>query len=259
MSILESIILGIIQGLTEFLPVSSSGHLELGHAVLGMDNKENLLFATVVHGATVLSTLVVFRKDIIQLITGIFAGNKESIRYALLIMLSCVPVFVVGIFFKDKVESLYAGNIAMVGFMLLITALLLSLTHFSKSGKKSIGGWNAVIIGIAQTLAVVPGISRSGATIATSLLMGNDKKEATRFSFLMVLIPIIGANFLQLLSGEVTQADQIGTLPLVAGFISAFVFGLLACSWMLRIVQRGKLIYFALYCFIIGAFAIFAG
>ncbi len=259
MSYLEALVLGIIQGLTEFLPVSSSGHLQLGHALFGGESKNNLLFAIVVHGATVLSTLVVFRKDLFNLMKGCAAGEKTAYLFVGRLLISAIPVFLIGMFVREKIEGLYGGNVVMVGFMLLVTAILLALTNFPTSGKNPINGKGAFIIGVAQTLAVIPGISRSGATIATSILMGNSKEEATRFSFLMVLLPIIGANIIDIANGNVTTDNPVGLIPLAIGFISAFVFGLLACSWMIKLVKRGKLIYFAAYCFIIGLIAIFAG
>lgn len=260
MSTLQALILGILQGLTEFLPVSSSGHLELGHALLGVENKNSLLFAVVVHGATVLSTLVVFRKDIIQLVKGLleFKWNYET-RYVAMLLVSALPVTVFGIFFRPEIESLYNGNLFMVGLMLIFTALLLSFTNFAQSGKSKIKFKDAIIIGVAQAMAVMPGISRSGFTIASGLLLGKKKKDMARFSFLMVLIPIIGANMVDIFSGELKDDVSIGFFPLLVGFVAAFVSGLLACKWMIRIVKEKKLIYFAAYCLVIGLIAIFAG
>jgi undecaprenyl-diphosphatase len=260
MDLLQAFLLGIIQGLTEFLPVSSSGHLEIGHALLGVKGDNNLLFAVVVHGATVLSTLVVFREDISNLFKGLlaFEWNQET-KYVSYLLLSAIPVLILGLLFKEKIESLFTGNLVFVGSMLLITACLLGFTYFAKSREKSIGWLDALIIGIAQAMAVVPGISRSGSTIATGLLLGKKREDMARFSFLMVLIPIIGANFLDLVGGEMSAADSIGVLPLAVGFIAAFISGLLACKWMIKIVKQGKLIYFAAYCLIIGLIAIFAG
>ncbi len=259
MSAIQALILGIIQGLTEFLPVSSSGHLEIGHALLGVKSTNNLLFAIVVHGATVLSTLVVFRKDILQLIKGLleFRWNFET-KYVVYLLVSAVPVVIFGLFFKEEIEGLYTGNLFMVGIMLIVTALLLSFTFFAKSGKKEIKLKDALIIGVAQALAVMPGISRSGSTIAIGLLLGKKKSEMARFSFLMVLLPIIGANFLDVIGGDLSAEGSIGIVPLIVGFIAAFVSGLLACQWMINIVKKGKLIYFAAYCCVIGLIAIFA-
>ncbi|MFA8300809.1 MAG: undecaprenyl-diphosphate phosphatase [Hyphomicrobiales bacterium] len=254
---IEAIILGIIQGLTEFLPVSSSGHLEIGKALLGVEAQESLIYTVVVHGATVLSTIVVFRQEILKLIQDFFKFKwNESTQYIVKIGISMIPVLLVGIFFKDQVESLFTGNILLVGFMLLFTAILLSFTYFSKSRKKDVGFWDALIIGIAQAVAVLPGISRSGSTIATGILLGNKKENVAKFSFLMVLLPIIGANLLDIASGEFVHDVAISPLALGLGFISAFVSGLLACKLMIRIVNKGKLIYFAIYCLIVGVIAI---
>ncbi len=255
----QALILGILQGLTEFLPVSSSGHLEIGHALLGDTSTNNLLFAVVVHVATVLSTIVVFRKDILELLKDLFQFKwNESTIYISKLVFSALPVLVLGLFFKDEIEQLFVGNLVLVGSMLLLTALLLGLTHFVKKTDGEITFFKAFLIGIAQSIAVIPGISRSGATIATGLLLQTKKNEIARFSFLMVLIPIIGAAFLDIISGEVTSDTTIGVMPLTVGFIAAFVSGLLACSWMIKIVKRGKLIYFAIYCLVIGLIAIFA-
>jgi len=260
MGTLQALILGIVQGLTEFLPVSSSGHLEIGHYLLGIEGHDNLLFAVIVHGATVLSTLVVFRKDIIQLIKGLFKFQwNEETKYIAMLLVSAIPVLFLGLFFKDQIESLYSGNLFMVGLMLIITAMLLGFTYFAKKGHAEMKFKDSIIIGIAQALAVMPGISRSGSTIATGILLGKKKKDMARFSFLMVLLPIIGANFLDLLSLKSESVESaIGIVPLVVGFIAAFLTGLLACQWMINIVKKGKLIYFAAYCFVIGLIAIFA-
>lgn len=259
MNELQALILGIVQGLTEFLPVSSSGHLELGHALLGDESTDNLRFALVVHVATVLSTIVVFRKDILELIKGLFAFEwNEPTKFVAKLLFSAIPVLIIGLFFKDQIEALFTGNLVLVGGMLIFTAFLLALPSFIKVNDGKITFLKALIIGIAQAVAVIPGISRSGSTIATGLLLGTKKEEVARFSFLMVLIPILGAAFLDIVGGEITSSDSIGNLPLLIGFVAAFVTGLLACSWMIKIVKRGKLIYFAIYCLIIGVIAIFA-
>ncbi len=257
MNWLEALILGLLQGLTEFLPISSSGHLELGKAILGVKPEQSLVFTVVVHGATVLSTIVVFYKEIIQLFKGLFAfrWNDETI-YISKILVSMIPVVIAGLFFKDFVESLFNGNILLVGLMLLVTAGFLMSTYIRKNNRKQIGFWDAFVIGIAQMLAVIPGISRSGATISTGLLLGNKKENVARFSFLMVLIPIIGANLMDLADGKMAGNDGVGITPLIIGFIAAFVSGLLACRWMINIVKKGKLYYFAIYCVIIGIIAI---
>ncbi len=257
MNWIESLILGIIQGLSEFLPVSSSGHLEIGKVLLGVEAKESLMFTVVVHGATVLSTIVIFRKEILQLIQGLFRfqWNFET-QYIVKIGISMVPVLIVGLFFEDKVEAMFSGNLLLVGGMLLVTALLLGFTYYAKSGSREVSYTDALIMGIAQAFAVTPGISRSGSTIATGLLLGNKRPEVSKFSFLMVLAPIIGANILSLKDADFSSEASIGGFALVVGFIAAFVTGLLACKLMIRIVNNGKLIWFAAYCAVVGAIAI---
>ncbi len=257
MSVFEAFILGILQGLTEFLPVSSSGHIELGKAVLGVAVQEDLSFTVVVHGATVLSTIVVFRKDIFSLLKDAlkFKLNSSTI-YILQLAVSMIPVLVVGLFFKDQLEEIFFGNIMIVGFMLLVTAALLGVSQLAKPTHGGITFLKAFIIGLAQAVAVIPGISRSGATIVTGLMMGVNKDEATRFSFLMVLVPILGANLLDILKNDGTVEANSSFLPLLIGFIAAFLSGLFACSIMLRIVRKGKLGYFAIYCVIVGLIAI---
>ena len=258
MTYLEALILGIIQGLTEFLPVSSSGHLELGKALLGIEAKENLLFTVIVHGATVLSTIVVFRKDILYLLKGLFAfkWNKETI-YISKIAFSMLPVGIVGLFFKDEIENIFNGEhiVLLVGFMLLLTGVLLAFTYYANEKNKDLSFRDAFIIGIAQTIAILPGISRSGSTIATGLLLGNKKSEIAKFSFLMVLVPIIGANLKDIFGGEIIESG-IDTSTLIIGFIGAFIAGLLACKIMINIVKKGKLIYFAIYCVLVGTMAL---
>ena len=259
MNVLQAVLLGIIQGLTEFLPVSSSGHLEIGHHLLGVNTTNNLYFDVVVHVATVLSTIVVFRKDILELLKGIFAFKwNEPTIYVSKLIFSAIPVLVLGLFFKDYIEQLFTGNLLLVGSMLIFTALLLSLTQFVNINTEKITFIKAFIIGLAQAVAVIPGISRSGSTIAAGLLLKNKKEDVARFSFLMVLIPILGAAFLDIVGGDGTSDGNIGILPLTVGFFAAFISGLLACSWMIKIVKRGKLIYFAIYCLVIGVIAIFA-
>jgi len=257
MSWFAALILGIIQGLTEFLPVSSSGHLEIGKAILGIDPVESLSFSIVVHGATVLSTIVVFRKDLWELILGVvkFKWNWET-RYVAMIAASMIPVLIVGAFFKDYVEQFFDGNLAFVGAMLLVTATLLSFSHFSKKREKEVTFGHALIIGVAQACAVLPGISRSGATIATGLITGVKKEKVARFSFLMVLVPIIGANLMELMDKDPASQGSVSPLALVIGFIAAFVSGWAACRWMIKIVSKSKLIYFAAYCVLVGVIAI---
>ncbi len=260
MNWIEALILGIVQGLTEFLPVSSSGHLEIGKHLLGVEASNNLTFTIVVHGATVLSTIVVFRKDIAQLIMGLFAFKwNEETQYVFKIAVSMIPIAIVGLFFKDHVEELFNTNkiMLLVGCMLLITATLLAFTFYAKSKEKEVSFRDALIIGVAQTIAIIPGISRSGSTIATGLLLGNKRASVARFSFLIVLIPILGENVLSLLKDDFSTAGSIGILPLAVGFIAAFTAGLIACKAMITLVKKGKLIYFAIYCAIVGLIAIF--
>ena len=259
MGILESIILGIVQGLTEFLPVSSSGHIELGKAILDVQMADNLLFSIIVHGATSLSTIVVFRKVIVDLIRGLLEfKNNEEFQYTLKIVISMIPVGIVGLLFEEKIESFFTGDVLFVGCMLLITGLLLTITYFAKNTTKDISYKSALIIGLAQTFAILPGISRSGATISTALILGVDKEKAARFSFLMVLPPIIGATLLSVKDffESSSTTESIGVAALVFGFAAAFLSGLAACTWMINIVKRGKLIYFAYYCFAVGAISI---
>lgn len=258
MTELQALLLGIIQGLTEFLPVSSSGHLEIGHALLGIEDENNLLFVLTVHVATVLSTILVFRKDITLLCKDLFAFQwNDSTEYISKLLFSSIPIVIVGFLFRDKLEALFTGNLFFVGCMLLLTACLLTLTQFVKKSDGKITFGKALLIGLAQTLAVLPGISRSGSTIATGLLLKGKKEDVARFSFLMVLIPILGAAFIDIITGEL-KSTKVDLLPLLIGFVSAFISGWLACSWMIKIVKRGKLIYFAIYCALIGLIAIFA-
>ncbi|MCK4289008.1 MAG: undecaprenyl-diphosphate phosphatase [Bacteroidales bacterium] len=257
---LEALILGIVQGLTEFLPVSSSGHLELGKVILGVEAERSLIFTVVVHGATVLSTIFVFHKDLWILLKGLFAFKwNDETKYISKILISMIPVVIVGLFFAEEIESFFTGNVVFVGSMLIITALLLTFTYFKKSNLRKISFIDSLIIGIAQAAAVLPGISRSGATISTGLMLGNKRELIAKFSFLMVLIPIIAANVKDLFTGEMARESSIGAVPLLIGFFAAFISGLLACKWMIGIVKKGKLIYFAIYCFIIGLIAIFVG
>ena len=260
MNWLEALILGLVQGLTEFLPVSSSGHLEIGKAILQIEARENLTFSIVVHGATVLSILVVFYRDIRNLLVNALRFKyNESSSYLIKILISMIPVGIVGVFFKDQVESFFNGNLVFVGAMLLVTATLLVITNFMPSGTRKISYLDALIIGIAQAFAVFPGISRSGATISTALLRGNMRDEAARFSFLIVILPIVAANFLDLTDMEPEDPGSIGMIPLLVGFAAAFISGLFACKWMLSIVRKGKLLYFGIYCLLIGSIAIAAG
>lgn len=257
MTWLEALILGIIQGFTEFLPVSSSGHLELGKAIMGVNAERSIIFTVVVHGATVLSTIVIFYKDLLLLLKGLLKAKwNDETAYIIKIAISIIPVTILGLFFIDEIESFFTGNIRFVGIMLIITSALLALTYIRKSQKREITFLDSLLIGVAQAAAVLPGISRSGATIATGLLIGNRKELIAKFSFLMMLIPIIGANLKNIVSAETVNSTSVGIVPLLVGFIAAFVTGVLACKWMIKIVSRGKLIYFSIYCFIIGLIAI---
>ncbi len=261
MNTIDAIILGIIQGLTEFLPVSSSGHLELGKALLGDQSvpEESLLFTVILHFATALSTIVVFRKDIFAIIKGLlqFKKNEETL-FSVKIIVSMIPAVLVGLFFEEQLEQLFGGNILFVGVMLLITAVLLWLADKAKDTLKSVSFSNAFIIGVSQAIAMLPGISRSGATISTSVLLGNDKTKAARFSFLMVIPLIFGKIAKDLLSGDLTFSSA-NSLPLLLGFLAAFLSGLAACTWMISLVKKSKLSYFAVYCVIVGLIAISFG
>lgn len=251
--------LGLLQGLTEFLPVSSSGHLELGKVLFGVEAENSLIFTVVVHSATVFSTLVVFRKEISSLFVNFFKyGKNDEKTYVLKLLVSMIPILIVGFLFKDEIKSLFDGNIVFVGCMLLLTALLLLVSFFKPKGTRSIGWLDAFIIGCAQACAALPGLSRSGSTIATGMLLGNKPEELAKFSFLMVIIPVLGELFLDVVSGKIVTSE-IGVLPLIIGFVSAFISGLLACKIMINLVKKGKLFWFAIYCTIIGAVAIFAG
>ncbi len=258
MSSFEAFILGLIQGLTEFLPVSSSGHLEIGNVLLGVQESDNLLFAVILHAATALSTIVVLRKEIAALIIGLFKFQwNESWVFATQIVISMVPVGVVGVLFEDEISSFFSGNLLLVGGALLFTSLLLFFTHFKKDNHGAMGFITAFIVGLAQAIAIIPGVSRSGTTIATALILGIEKTKATQFSFMMVLVPIFGASLLKMKDYlEAGAAVPISNTALIVGFVSAFVTGYMACRWMLAIVRRGKLSYFAIYCAVVGSIAI---
>ena len=260
---LEALVLGIIQGLTEYLPVSSSGHLAIGQALFGMDDgADNLMFTVAVHVATVLSTLVILWSEIDWILRGLFKFelNAET-KYALNILVSMIPVGIVGVFFKDYVEEIFGSGLLVVGCCLLITASLLTFSYFAKPRQKEHISWkDALIIGIAQAIAVLPGVSRSGSTIATGLLLGNKKESLAKFSFLMVIPPILGEALLDVMKavkGE-TVLGGIEALPLTLGFLAAFLSGCVACKWMINIVKRGKLIYFGIYCAVVGVITILA-
>lgn len=258
MEIIDAILLGIVQGLTEFLPVSSSGHLELGKAILGdhLVPEESLLFTVVLHFATALSTLVVFRKDVIHIIKGLlkFKWNDDT-KFVVKIALSMIPAAIIGFTFESEFSELFGGNIKLVGFMLIITALLLYLADKATKTNKKVSFKDAVVIGFAQAVAMLPGISRSGATISTSVLLRNDKAKAARFSFLMVVPLILGKIAKDIIGGELSyQSDNFTALSF--GFIAAFFSGLLACTWMIKLVKKSKLSYFSIYCTVVGLIAI---
>lgn len=258
MEVVDAIFLGIVQGLTEFLPVSSSGHLEIAKAILGDSSvpQESLMITVVLHFATALSTILVFRKDVADIIRGLssFKWNDEFI-FSIKIVISMVPAALVGILFEKELETFFGGALTFVGFMLLITALLLWLADKAKYTGKPVSYKDAFIIGVSQAIAILPGISRSGATISTSVLLGNDKTKAARFSFLMVVPLIFGKIAKDLFSGDLT-GTTIEAMPLLAGFISAFIAGFAACTWMIDLVRKSKLSYFAIYCFLVGVIAI---
>lgn len=265
MNWLQALLLGIIQGLTEFLPVSSSGHLEIGHVLLGTSGEENLTFAVIVHAATVLSTLVVLWNEVAQLFRGTFTTLRWNAEkdYVAKILVSMIPVFIVGMFFKDEVESFFGNGLLLVGICLLITAVLLALSEWLQKRRLTagheVGYKDAILIGLAQACAVLPGLSRSGTTIATGLLCGVKKESVAQFSFLMVLIPILGEALLdglKLMQGEVIS--DLGLVPALVGFVAAFATGCFACRFMIEIVRRQRLVWFALYCAIVGSIAIIA-
>lgn len=256
--IIKSIILGIIQGLTEFLPVSSSGHLELGKAILGNDlsAEESMMMTVVLHFATALSTVVIFRKDVIDIIKGLFKFRKnEEFEFSLKIVLSMIPAALVGVLWDDLIESFFDGQILLVGCMLILTGGLLFLADRAKNTNQKVSYFSALIIGVSQAIAILPGISRSGATISTSVLLGVDREKAARFSFLMV-VPLIFGKIAKDVLGDEFTTEGLNIVALSIGFVAAFVTGLLACTWMIKLVKKSKLSYFAYYCFAVGVIAI---
>ncbi len=255
MSWLEALILGIVQGLTEFLPVSSSGHLAIANALFGNSGADNLTFTIAVHAGTVCSTLLVLWPEVNRLFVGLFSfkWNDES-KYIAKILVSVIPVAIVGLLFKDKVEALFGSGLLVVGGALLLTACLLAFAYFAKPRKsENISFKDALLIGVAQAIAVIPGLSRSGATISTGLILGNKKEVVAQFSFLMVLIPILGECLLDLVKGDFAGTGTLPFTSIVIGFCAAFISGALACQWMINLVKKGKLIYFAVYCAVVGA------
>ncbi len=254
MDIINAIILGIIQGLTEFLPVSSSGHLEIAKTILGEDavGGESMLMTVVLHFATALATIIIFRKDLVELFGGLLQfQNNESLSFSLKVMVSMIPAALVGVLFNDEIEALFGGSLILVGGMLILTGALLFLADKAKPSEKNVGIKESILIGISQAIAILPGISRSGATISTSVLLGIDKEKSARFSFLMVVPLIFGKMAKDILSGEVV-ADNTHFLSLLTGFIFAFFTGMFACKWMIRLVKNSQLKYFAYYCFVVG-------
>lgn len=257
---LQALILGLIQGLTEYLPVSSSGHLAIGSYLFGINGEDNLVFTIVVHVATVLSTFVILWSEIDWIFRGLFKFKmNDETKYFLNIVVSMIPIGIVGVFFKGTVEDIFGSGLLIVGCMLLLTALLLTFSYFAKPRVKENISWkDALIIGLAQACAVMPGLSRSGSTIATGLMLGNKKEKMAQFSFLMVIPPILGEALLDVIKmakGH-NPFDDVSTIALVVGFVAAFVSGCMACKWMINIVKKGKLIYFGIYCAIAGAVTI---
>ena len=258
MDTLQAILLGIVQGITEFLPVSSSGHLQIAKELLGVQIEENLTFDVALHAATVLSTIVVLWSEIRRLLKGLFSRHfNEEQAYILKIVVSMIPIGIVGLLLKEQLNALLDAPciLAVVGAMLLLTAALLAFAYYAKPRQKeNISYRDAFIIGLAQACAAMPGLSRSGSTIATGLLLGNKKAAVAQFSFLMVLVPILGETFLEAVKGELTAG--VGTVPLIAGAAASFITGCLACKFMLEIVKRGRLIWFAVYCALAGTVSI---
>lgn len=260
MSTIEALVLGLLQGFTEYLPVSSSGHLAIGSYLFGIEGEENLAFTVAVHVATVLSTFVILWSEIAWIVKGVFKFEmNDEMKYFFNILVSMIPVGVVGVFFKDTVEEIFGSGLLIVGIMLLVTAALLTFSYYAKPRQREkIGLRDAFVIGLAQAAAVMPGLSRSGSTIATGLLLGNKKEKLAQFSFLMVIPPILGEALLDVLKAVKGEEafGGIDTLPLVVGFLAAFVSGCLACKWMINIVKKGKLVYFGVYCAIVGIITI---
>jgi len=260
-SILVAIILGIIQGLTEFLPVSSSGHLEISAFIIeffgGKDLPEsNLLMTVVLHAATALSTLFIFRKEVLQILKGFFQFKwNEEFQFSIKIIISMTPAAVIGLLFEEQIDRLFGGQILLVGSMLILTSFLLYIADKAKNTIKNVGYWHSILIGVAQAIAILPGISRSGATISTSVLLGIDREKAARFSFLMVVPLIFGKMAKDILSGDISS-HSTNLTPLIVGFVAAFITGLIACKWMISLVKKSQLKYFSYYCFLVGIMAI---
>ncbi|MBN2198449.1 MAG: undecaprenyl-diphosphate phosphatase [Candidatus Aminicenantes bacterium] len=256
MTWLEALILGVIQGLTEFLPVSSSGHLEIGRALLGRSVEQGLPFVIAVHGATVLAVIVVFWPDILRLARGALSrGPNAEKSYGFKLLLSMIPILLVGLFLRDRVEAFFTGNLAAVGIFFLVTSSFLAAAHFRSPGRREINAGDALLMGAAQAVAVLPGISRSGAVISAGMLAGARRDELARFAFLMSVVPILGANILEAAGGGFAGAS-LAPGPLAAGFLAAFITGILACRLMVALVRRGKLIFFSLYCVAAGVLSL---
>ena len=261
MNYIEAIVLGIIQGLTEFLPISSSGHLEIVKALFGnqAEAQESLFLTIALHVATALSTIVVFRKDILEILKGLFSFKwNESAEFSFKILLSMIPAALVGLFLQDQIELLFAQNLVLVGAMLCLTAVILFWADKTKKTSKIVSSQNAIVLGVVQAIAILPGISRSGSTIATAVLLGIDRQKAARFSFLMVLPLIFGSMAKTLLDANVLDY-KIDLFPLLLGFLAAFFTGILACKWMIELVKKSQLKYFSLYCIIVGGIALIYG
>lgn len=259
MSWFEAIVLGLIQGFTEFLPVSSSGHLELGKYLFGINPEANFYFSVAVHGATVLSTIVVLWAEIASLFKGLFRFSlNDETKYVFKIIISMIPVGLAGFFLKDIVDTWFTGNMISLGIQFIISALFLFMTLLIRPKERPIGYVDSFIIGIAQAFAVLPAVSRSGATIATGMMLGNKKSELAKFSFLMVLVPVIGANLVEMKSGDITT-EGTSVLIILIGFLTAFVSGYFACKWMISLVKKGNLLWFAIYCVVVGLFSILLG
>lgn len=259
---IQALILGLVQGLTEYLPVSSSGHLTIGQEILGVRGEDNLTFDVLVHVATVLSTLVILWKEVVWLLMGVLKMKwNAEMKYMVNIIISMIPIGIVGVFFKDTIEDIFGEGLLVVGISLLVTASLLAFSYYARPRQKeNISMKDAFIIGLAQAIAVLPGLSRSGSTIATGLILGNKKEKLAQFSFLMVIPPILGEALLDILKamkhGTEAAAGNLETIPMIVGFLAAFISGCVACQWMVNIVKKGKLIYFAIYCAIVGAVAL---
>jgi len=260
---IEGVVLGIIQGLTEYLPVSSSGHLTVAGTLFGLEGKDNLAFAVLVHLATILSTFVVLRKEIAGLLKGLFAFRRnDETMMAGKLLLSMAPVAIVGLFFKDTVEAVFGSGLLPVAIMLVVTSLVLFVSKFSKDiGKSDISFRDAFIIGLAQACAVLPGLSRSASTIVTGLLLGNEREKVAKFSFLMVILPVAGEAILDiakvLKAGDITVFSSMPAGMMIGGFLAAFISGVLACRWMIELVKKGRLLYFTIYCLLLGLFVFF--